>query len=91
MDLAAALEAKDPSNRYVTTVPTNTGVVQVVGGGGGPVMLVAMSDPGSEGGRSPPYVGVWQGAGTTRYYAGTAAPAYTTSRRPAPAGATFPQ
>ena len=47
-DLAAALQAKDPTNRYTTAAPTTTGVVQVLGGGGGPVMLVAISDPGSE-------------------------------------------
>ena len=90
-DLAAALQAKDPSNRYVTTVPPNTGVVQVVGGGGGPLLLVAMSDPGSDG-RPAQYVGVWQAAGTTRYYAGTAPPTYTTSPPTGPGwGSTLPQ
>jgi hypothetical protein len=81
-DLAAALQSKDPTNRYTTAAPTTTGVVQVLGGGGGPVMLVAMSDPGSEE-RAAQYVGVWQGSGTTMYYAGTTAPAYTSA---APAG-----
>jgi hypothetical protein len=90
-DVAAALQAKDPTNRYVTTAPTNTGVVQVVGGSGGPLMLVAMSDPGSEG-RPSQYVGVWQGAGSTRYYAGTAPPTYTTSPPAGPGwGSTLPQ
>jgi hypothetical protein len=90
-DLAAALQAKDPSNRYVTTVPTNTGVVQVVGDGGGPLLLVAMSDPGSEG-RQSQYVGVWQAAGTTRYFAGTAPPTYTTIPPAGPGwGSTLPQ
>jgi hypothetical protein len=81
-DLAAALQAKDPTNRYTTAVPTTTGVVQVLGGGGGPVMLVAMSDPGSQE-RPAQFVGVWQGSGTTMYYAATTPPAYTTA---APAG-----
>ena len=81
-DLAAALQAKDPTNRYTTAAPTTTGVVQVLGGGGGPVMLVAMSDPGSQ--ESPAqYVSLWQGSGTTMYYAGTTPPAYTAA---APAG-----
>ena len=85
-DLAAALQAKDPTNRYTTAAPTTTGVVQVLGGGGGPVMLVAISDPGSEE-RPAQYVGVWQGSGTTMYYAGTTAPAYTRRvRRRAQAG-----
>ena len=81
-DLAAALQSKDPTNRYTTAAPTTTGVVQVLGGGGGPVMLVAMSDPGSQE-RPAQYVSVWQGSGTTMYYAGTTAPAYTAG---APAG-----
>jgi hypothetical protein len=90
-DVAAALQAKDPTSRYTTVPPAEPGVVQVQGGGGGPVMLVAMSDPASEG-RPAQYVAAWQGSGTTMYYAGTALPAYTAQ---APAGAgwgsTLPQ
>ena len=90
-DLAAALQAKDPSNRYTTAAPATTGVVQVLGGGGGPVMLVAMSDPGSEE-RLAQYVGVWQGSGTTMYYAGTTAPAYTAGAPAGPGwGSTLPR
>jgi hypothetical protein len=90
-DLAAALQAKDPTNRYTTAAPTATGVVQVLGGGGGPVMLVAISDRGSEE-RPAQYVGVWQGSGTTMYYAGTAVPAYTTGPPAGPGwGSTLPQ
>ena len=90
-DVAAALQAKDPTNRYTTAPPTTAGVVQVLGGRGGPVMLVAMSDPGAEG-RAPQYVGVWQGSGTTMYYAGTAAPAFTTQAPAGPGwGSTLPQ
>lgn len=90
-DVAAALQAKDPTNRYTTAAPTEMGTVQVVGGGDQPVMLVAMSDVGSEG-RSPGYVGVWQGSGTTMYYAGTAPPTYTSSPPAAPGwGSTLPQ
>jgi hypothetical protein len=81
-DLAAALQSKDPTNRYTTAAPTTPGVVQVLGGGGGPVMLVAMTDPGSQE-RPAQYVSVWQGSGTTKYYAGTTPPAYTAA---APAG-----
>jgi hypothetical protein len=90
-DVAAALQAKDPTNRYTTAAPTEIGIVQVVGGGDQPVMLVAMSDPGSEG-RPPQYVGVWQGSGTTMYYTGTAPPAYVTSAPAGPGwGTTIPQ
>jgi hypothetical protein len=90
-DVVAALQAKDPTNRYTTAAPATTGVVQVLGGGGEPVMLVAISDAGSEG-RPAQYVAVWQGSGATMYYAGTTPPAYTSA---APAGAgwgsTLPQ
>lgn len=90
-DLAAALQSKDPTNRYTTAAPTATGVVQVLGGGGGPVMLVAISDPGSEE-RPVQYVGVWQGSGTTMYYAGTTVPAYTAGAPAGPGwGTTLPQ
>jgi hypothetical protein len=90
-DLAAALQSKDPTNRYTTAAPAATGVVQVLGGGGGSVMLVAISDAGSEE-RPAQYVGVWQGSGATMYYAGTTAPAYTTSPPAGPGwGSTLPQ
>ena len=90
-DTAAALQAKDPTNRYTTAPPAETGVVQVLGGGGGPVMLVAMSDPPAEG-RAAQYVAVWQGAGTTMYYAGTAPPPYTAQAPAGPGwGSTLPQ
>ena len=81
--VAAALQAKDPTNRYTTGPPTDVGIIQVLGGGGGAVMLVAInSPPGS--GREPYYLAAWQDAGTTRYYAGHQAPVYTPST---PAGA----
>ena len=48
-DLAAALQAKDPTNRYTTATPTDAGIVQVLGGGGGPVMLVSINVPPSAG------------------------------------------
>jgi len=90
-DLAAALQSKDPTHRYTTARPTETGVVQVLGGGAGPVMLVAISEPAIEG-RSAHYVAAWQGSGTTMYYAGNAPPAFT-PEPPAGAawGSTLPQ
>jgi hypothetical protein len=73
--LVAALQAKDPTNRYTTAAPTAPGIVQVVGGGAGPVMLVAInSDPSS--GREPYFVAAWQGGGSTMYYVGHEPPAY---------------
>jgi hypothetical protein len=90
-DVAAALQAKDPTNRYTTAPPADTGVVQVQGGGGGPVMLLAMSDPASEG-RPARYVAAWQGSGTTMYYMGTAPPVYTAQAPAGPGwGSTLPQ
>jgi hypothetical protein len=90
-DVAAALQAKDPTNRYTTAPPTDTGLVQVLGTGGGPVMLVAMSDPASEG-RPAQYVAAWQGSGTTMYYTGAAPPVYTAQAPAGPGwGSTLPQ
>jgi hypothetical protein len=65
--------------------------VQVIGGSSGPVMLVAMSDPGGEG-RPAQYVAAWQGSGTTMYYTGTAPPAYAAQAPAGPGwGSTLPQ
>jgi hypothetical protein len=90
-DVVAALQAKDPTNRYTPAPPTETGVVQVLGGGGGPVMLLGLSDVASEG-RAAQYVAAWQGSGTTMYYTGTAAPAYTAEAPAGPGwGSTLPQ
>ena len=76
--LVPALQAKDPTNRYTTATPTAPGIVQVLGGGGGPVMLVSInSDPSA--GREPYYVGAWQDGGSTMYYVGHQPPAYATS------------
>ena len=61
--VVAALQAKDPTNRYTTAPPTDAGIVQVLGGGGGPVMLVAINSAPSSG-REPYYVAAWQGGGT---------------------------
>jgi len=90
-DVVAALAAKDPTNRYTTDPPGETGVVQVVGGAGGPVMLVALGQAPAQGQR-PSYVAAWQGGGTTKYYAGAVPPAYT-AEPPAGAGwgSTLPQ
>lgn len=90
-DVVAALAAKDPTNRYTTDPPGETGVVQVVGGAGGPVMLVALGQAPDDG-QAASYVAAWQGGGTTKYYAGAAMPAFT-SEPPAGAGwgSTLPQ
>ena len=88
-DLAAALQSKDPTHRYTTARPTETGVVQVLGGDGAPVMLVAISDPAMEG-RPAHYVAAWQGSGTTMYYTGTAPPAYTAQAPAGPGWASTP-
>jgi hypothetical protein len=74
--LAAALQQRDPSNRYTTAPPTDVGIVQVEGGGGGPVMLVGITDVPSAG-RPPYYLAAWESAGTTMYYIGRQPPAYT--------------
>jgi hypothetical protein len=76
--LAAALQQRDPSNRYTTAPPTDVGIVQVEGGGGGPVMLVGISAPPSAP-RPPYYLAVWESAGTTLYYIGRQPPGYSPS------------
>ena len=90
-DLVAALQAKDPGSRYTTAVPNGPGIVQVLGGGGGPVMLVSIGAAPSAS-REPYYVAVWQSGGSTMYYVGRDAPGYEAN---APAGsgwsATLPQ
>ena len=89
--VAAALQAKDPTNRYTTAVPTDVGIVQVVGGGGGPVMLVAVSSARSDS-RAQAYLGAWQGNGTTMYYAAAQPPVYASSAPSGPGwSATPPQ
>ena len=90
-NLVAALQAKDPGSRYTTAVPTGPGIVQVLGGGGGPVMLVSIGAAPSAA-REPYYVAVWQSGGSTMYYVGRGAPAYE-ARAPAGAGwsRTLPQ
>ena len=76
--VAAALQAKDPTNRYTTAAPTDVGIVQVAGGGGGPVMLVSVSSAPSDS-RAQAYIGAWQGNGTTMYYAGPQPPGFASS------------
>jgi len=75
--LAAALQQRDPSNRYTIAPPTDVGIVQVVGGGG-PVMLVGISAPPGSG-RAPSYLAVWQSGGSTLFYLGPGPPQYTAS------------
>jgi hypothetical protein len=76
--LAATLQQRDPSNRYTTAPPTDAGIVQVVGGAGGPLMLVGISGPPGSG-RAPSYLAVWQSGGSTLFYAGAAPPQYSSS------------
>jgi hypothetical protein len=77
-DLAAALQQRDSSNRYTTAGPTDAGIVQVAGGGGGPVMLVGITGPPSSP-RPPHYLAAWQSGGATLFYLGQVAPAYSPS------------
>jgi hypothetical protein len=81
--LAAALQQRDPSNRYTTGPPTDAGVVQVLGGAGGPVMLVGINSPSSAA-RPPYYLALWESGGATLYYIGQQPPQYTVQQ---PAGA----
>jgi hypothetical protein len=77
-DLAAALQARDPSKRFGVTPSTGPEEIQVVGGGSDPVMLVAKS-------ASHAYLAVWDdGGGATLYYRGVQQPAFAVER---PAGA----
>jgi hypothetical protein len=76
--LAAALQQRDPSNRYTTVPPTDVGIVQVEGGGGGPVMLLGINSPPSSP-RPPDYLAIWQSGGTTMFYVGPQPPQYTAS------------
>jgi hypothetical protein len=90
-DVAGALQAKDPTNRYTTDPPTAPGTVQVLGGQGQAVMLVTIVNRPS---REQPagYVAAWQKVGTTRYYAGAAPPAYSAEPPSGPSwGSTLPQ
>jgi hypothetical protein len=81
--LATALQQRDPSNRYVTGPPTDAGIVQVLGGGGSPVMLVGISAPPSAP-RPPHYLAVWSSGGATMFYLGEQPPQYSPQ---APSGA----
>jgi hypothetical protein len=77
-DLATALQQRDPNDRFTTAPPTDVGIVQVLGGGGAPIMLVGISGPpGSP--RPPAYLAVWEANGTTLFYLGQQPPAYSPS------------
>jgi hypothetical protein len=76
-DVAARLQARDPSKRYTTAPSGGPDEIQVVAGGSGPLLLVAQSP-------SKAFVAAWDdGRGTTMYYRGAGAPIFTTQ---APAG-----
>lgn len=81
-DLIARMRSRDPTKQYTAGASTGPDVIQVVGGGSAPLMLVAYS-------KAPAYLAAWQegGAGTV-YYRGEQPPQYT---RQAPAGAGWSQ
>ena len=58
--------------------------MQVMGGGGSPVMLVGINSPPNSP-RPPYYLAVWESGGSTMFYLGQQAPQYTTTT-PATAG-----
>lgn len=72
-DLAARLQAKDPSKRFGTGPSTGPDQVQVVGGGATPAMLVVQST-------SRNYLAVWSDGNVTAYYRGVQPPAFVTQR-----------
>jgi hypothetical protein len=67
-DLAARLQAKNPSLRFGTAGSSGPESVQVVGGGNGPATLVVRSSSGA-------YVAGWTDGGSTLYYRGDQPPA----------------
>ena len=81
--LAATLQRLDPSHTYRTAPPTDVGVVQVLGGGGTPVMLVGISSPPNSP-RPPYYLAAWVSNGSTLFYAGQQPPVYSSSPPSAP-------
>jgi hypothetical protein len=87
--LAAALQQRDASNRYTTGPPTDVGIIQVIGGGGGPVMLVGISAPPSAP-RPPSYLALWESGGSTLFYIGKQPPQYSPSPPSAPGWSSSP-
>jgi hypothetical protein len=74
--LAAELQARDTTNSYTAELPTEPSRIQVVGGGGGPLLLVSYAE--GDGGQ-PGYVAAWQSGTTTRWYSGAQPPAYVSA------------
>jgi hypothetical protein len=87
--LAAALQQRDASNRYTTAPPTDVGIIQVIGGGGSPVMLVGVSAPPSSG-KPPAYLALWESGGSTLFYLGQQPPAYSTTAPSVPGWSSSP-
>ncbi len=74
--LAAELQARDTTNSYTAELPTEPSRIQVIGGGGGPLLLVSYAE--GDGGQ-PGYVAAWQSGATTRWYSGAQPPAYVSA------------
>jgi hypothetical protein len=74
--LAAELQSRDSTNSYTAELPTEPNRIQVVGGGGAPVLLVSYAE-GDRG--QPGYVAAWQSGASTLWYAGPQPPGYVTT------------
>jgi hypothetical protein len=76
-DLAARLQAKDPSKRFGTGPSTDTDVIQVLGSGSAVMFVVRSSEEA--------YLAAWDDGSTTLYYKGAQPPQFT-GQRPAGPG-----
>ena len=79
------MQARDTTNSYTAELPTEPGRIQVIGGGGGPLLLVSYAE--GDGGQ-PGYVAAWQSGATTRWYAGAQPPAYLAAEPSGPGWST---
>jgi hypothetical protein len=72
-DLARRLKERDASKQFVTTASTGPEVIQVLGGGTGPAMLVVLSP-------SNAYVAAWTDGSQTGFYRGEQPPAFSATQ-----------